>query len=210
MANVAFYRGTSVPTNSTLSDGGIYFNTSKKKIYLNSGGTVYTFDGNNTTYTIPTIPVVTAALTCGFFDLTGNTQSPMYGIQSKDDAANTAGSLSYDRWPESNYVNFSSSSYGYTSFVKELWNAACTAYNDQKILLVHNATDELISVCSVSVVEVRGYDSTTYALRVSGMKDGIGNVMAVEMSRGLTTKTFQTTADATIMVACYRSFNYAI
>lgn len=48
MTNVAFYRGTTTPTTSNLSDGGIYFNTSNKKIYMNSGGTLYTFDGNNT------------------------------------------------------------------------------------------------------------------------------------------------------------------
>lgn len=48
MANVVFYRGTSTPTTSTLSDGGIYFNTSNKNIYLNSGGTLYTFAGTDT------------------------------------------------------------------------------------------------------------------------------------------------------------------
>lgn len=56
MANVAFYRGTSIPTTSTLSDGGIYFNTSNKYIYLNSGGTLHTFKGTDTN----NIPVYTS------------------------------------------------------------------------------------------------------------------------------------------------------
>ncbi len=50
MANVSFGKGTLTLTGTTSSfpDGMIYFNTSSKKIYLNNGGTVVTFDGNNT------------------------------------------------------------------------------------------------------------------------------------------------------------------
>lgn len=52
MANVQFFKGTTVPTTNTLADGGIYFNTSNKFIYINDGGTLVLWDGNNS---IPTV-----------------------------------------------------------------------------------------------------------------------------------------------------------
>lgn len=48
MANVTFYRGTTVPTTDTLSDGGIYFNTSNNNIYINNSGSLITFKGTDT------------------------------------------------------------------------------------------------------------------------------------------------------------------
>ncbi len=54
MSQVLFSKGTSVPTTTTLRDGGIYFNTSNKNIYLNNGGTLVTYNGNNTSYSTAT------------------------------------------------------------------------------------------------------------------------------------------------------------
>lgn len=41
-------KGTSIPDASKLPSGGIYFNTSNKKIYLNDEDLLITYDGNNT------------------------------------------------------------------------------------------------------------------------------------------------------------------
>lgn len=60
MANVTFNYGTTTPTSSNLAAGGIYFNTSTKKIYVrpSDATTVYEFNGNdtNTTYTYSSFP----------------------------------------------------------------------------------------------------------------------------------------------------------
>lgn len=52
MANVTFAYGTTTPTTSTsgFDDGCLYFNTASRKIYFRKGSVVYTFDGNDTTY----------------------------------------------------------------------------------------------------------------------------------------------------------------
>lgn len=58
MANVKFAYGSTTPTTSTsgFDDGCIYFNTSTNKIHLRQGSSVYTFDGNNTTYSYSSFP----------------------------------------------------------------------------------------------------------------------------------------------------------
>lgn len=46
MSQVFFSKGTSVPTTINLKDGGIYFNTSNKNIYLNSNSDIITYFGD--------------------------------------------------------------------------------------------------------------------------------------------------------------------
>ena len=46
MENVQLFKGTSNPTSSTLPNGGIYFNTSTKNVYLNNNGNIVTFKGD--------------------------------------------------------------------------------------------------------------------------------------------------------------------
>lgn len=46
MSNIKFYRGTSIPTSTTLPDGGIYFNTYKNKIYINNNDNIIEYNGN--------------------------------------------------------------------------------------------------------------------------------------------------------------------
>lgn len=53
MANVSFAYGNTVPTTSNLGEGGIYFNTSKRSIYLNRGGSIYEFVGTDSTKFVP-------------------------------------------------------------------------------------------------------------------------------------------------------------
>lgn len=47
-----FYVGTATPTTTTLPNGGLYFNTSNKYIYLNNNGTLVSWNGNNNTYSV--------------------------------------------------------------------------------------------------------------------------------------------------------------
>lgn len=49
MANVSFYKGTDSESTilSSLPDGGVYFNTSTRYIYVNNGGSVSSFSGLN-------------------------------------------------------------------------------------------------------------------------------------------------------------------
>lgn len=49
-----FYVGTTTPTTTTLPQGGLYFNTSNKNIYMNNGGTLVTWSGSNNTYSAST------------------------------------------------------------------------------------------------------------------------------------------------------------
>lgn len=94
MANVKFAYGTTTPTTSTsgFDDGCIYFNTNTKKIHLRQGSSVYTFDGNNTTYsynTFPQLNKITSTYVSGSMSIPqggatytyeGNTNKPINGI----------------------------------------------------------------------------------------------------------------------------------
>ena len=49
--NIVFYKGSTTPSISNLPEGGIYFNTSNKNIYLNADGeNIITYKGIDTTY----------------------------------------------------------------------------------------------------------------------------------------------------------------
>lgn len=47
MGAVQFFYGSTVPTTSNLPTGGLYFNTSNNKIYLNSGSSITIYDGTD-------------------------------------------------------------------------------------------------------------------------------------------------------------------
>lgn len=47
MANVQFFKGSSIPNTINLPEGGLYFNTDNKKIYMNNNTTIIEYNSTN-------------------------------------------------------------------------------------------------------------------------------------------------------------------